>query len=93
VWADLIEANYTTGLKFRRAWGRGKTEDIVLKPYVVMRGLIQGMKGMRPGGRRTIIVPRRLSDVDPGDADRAGYSYRELVYFDVVLRSVLTSHD
>ncbi|MBS1871540.1 MAG: hypothetical protein JSS99_17960 [Actinobacteria bacterium] len=84
--ADYIEANYTTGRKFLWGWGRGRTGDLVLTPYVSMRGLIRGMTGMRPGGRRTIIVPPRLSDVN--DPDRRGTSYRQIVYFDVVLRRI-----
>jgi len=84
--ADYIEANYTTGRKFLWGWGRGRSGDFVLTPYVSMRGLIRGMTGMRPGGRRTIIVPRPLSDVN--DPDRRGTSYRQIVYFDVVLRRI-----
>jgi FKBP-type peptidyl-prolyl cis-trans isomerase len=88
VWADYIAANYTTGHKFLRAWGHGPfgTENMGLVSPNWMRGLIIGMTGMRPGGRRTILVPRRLSDL--ADADRAGNSYHEIVYWDVVLREV-----
>jgi FKBP-type peptidyl-prolyl cis-trans isomerase len=87
VWADYIEANYTRGNKFLRAWRHFRTENMVMAPDNWMAGLIQGMTGMRPGGRRTIIVPARLSDVD--DTDRAPNSYREIVYWDVVLRSIV----
>lgn len=88
VWADFIESNYTTGHEFMRAWGGEPwpTANVPLVPNVWMRGLIIGMKGMRPGGRRTIIVPARLSDVD--DGDRVGNSYKEIVYFDLVLRKI-----
>jgi hypothetical protein len=90
---DYIEANWTTGREFYRAWGRKPwpTEGVIMRTATdsipgVMRGLVIGMTGMRPGGRRTIIVPPRLSDIH--DADRAGNSYHEIVYYDVVLRSV-----
>jgi len=89
VWADYIEANYTSGYLFESAWGPHRQS---LMPYDnpdQMQGLIRGMRGMRPGERRVIIIPRQLSDTEPGDADRKGKSYREIVYFDVVLRSVL----
>jgi FKBP-type peptidyl-prolyl cis-trans isomerase len=88
VYADYIEANYTTGEKFLRAWKHRTfgTENMLLQVPNWMRGLVVGMTGMRPGGRRIIIVPRRLSDVD--DPDRVGHSYRQVVYWDVVLRSV-----
>jgi len=88
VWADYIAANYTTGDKFLSAWGHGQfgTENMLLRVPDWMRGLVVGMTGMRPGGRRVIIVPRRLSDRD--DPDRAGNSYKQVVYWDVVVRSV-----
>ncbi|HET6448400.1 MAG TPA: hypothetical protein VFG31_04755 [Conexibacter sp.] len=86
--ADYIEANYTTGRKFLRAWRHQTfgTESMLLQVPLWMRGLVIGMTGMRPGGRRIIIVPRRLSDVD--DPDRARTSYHQIVYWDVVLRAV-----
>lgn len=87
VYADYIEANYTTGQKFLKAWRHERfgTENMLLQEPLWMHGLIAGMTGMRPGGRRVIIVPRRLSDIH--DPDRAGYSYKQIVYWDVVLRS------
>jgi FKBP-type peptidyl-prolyl cis-trans isomerase len=87
IYADYIGANYTTGHKFLRAWGHGTfpTEGMLLQVPNWMRGLVVGMTGMRPGGRRIIIVPRRLSDVD--DPDRPN-SYHQIVYWDVVLRLV-----
>jgi FKBP-type peptidyl-prolyl cis-trans isomerase len=87
VWMDYIEANYTSGYEFMRVWGPHRAASMSLSS--MMRGMLLGMQGMRPGGRRTILVPPQLSDVEPGDADRRGKSYREVVYFDVVLRSVL----
>jgi hypothetical protein len=87
--ADFIAANYTTGDKFLKAWRDEHygTENMLLQVPNWMRGLVVGMTGMRPGGRRVIIVPRRLSDVD--DPDRVGYSYRQIVYWDVVVRRVV----
>lgn len=86
---DYIEATYATGHRFMEAWGsRGpfSTSEVQLTPDVVMQGLIVGMRGMRPGGRRHILVPKRLSDVN--DPDRAAYSYKKIVYYDVVLRAI-----
>lgn len=87
--ADYIEANYTTGRKFLRAWKHNSfgTENMALSPHMWMPGLVRGMQGMRPGGRRVIIVPRRLSDIH--DSDRTN-SYFQIVYWDVVLRRVTT---
>jgi FKBP-type peptidyl-prolyl cis-trans isomerase len=88
VWADFIESNWTNGRKFYWAWGLHRTGNLRLTRDSWMRGLILGMTGMRPGGRRVILVPRHLSDTEIGDGDRGGRSYREIVYWDVVLRSI-----
>jgi hypothetical protein len=87
---DYIESNWTSGHKFMRAWGGPPwpTAEVILRPDLVMRGLIIGMTGMRVGGHRRILVPRRLSDVN--DSDRRGNSYKEIVYYDVVLRAITT---
>lgn len=86
---DYIEATWTNGHEFMRAWGGEPwpTAEVSLTPDSVMQGLIDGMTGMRVGGRRRILVPRRLSDVH--DPDRAGYSYKQIVYYDVVLRGIM----
>ncbi len=88
VYADYIEANYITGLKFLRAWDHHQfgTENLLLRVPDWMEGLVEGMTGMRPGGRRVIIVPPRLSDHN--DTDRRGRSLDTTVYWDVVLRKV-----
>lgn len=86
-WADFIEANYRSGYLFLSAWGAHRQANLALGGE--MAGIRMGMQGMRPGGRRVIIIPPQLSDTEPGDADRRGKSYREVVYFDVVLRSIL----
>jgi hypothetical protein len=83
---DFIESNYTTGRMFQRAWGKEPwpTTETPVVPEAMMRGMLIGLQGMQPGGRRQIIVPRHLSDIE--DTDRAGYSFYEIVYFDLVLR-------
>lgn len=85
---DYIEANWTSGHEFMRAWGGEPwpTAEVPLTSDAVMKGLIIGMTGMRVGGHRRILVPRGLSDVH--DSDRAGNSYKEIVYYDVVLRAI-----
>ncbi len=92
VMMDYIEATWTNGHEFMRAWGGEPwpTAEVGLTSPSVMQGLIDGMTGMRLGGRRRILVPRRLSDVH--DPDRAAYSYKQIVYYDVVLRAI-TSRD
>ena len=84
--ADFIEANYRTGGKLYRAWGDEPYAPENLEAAAMMKGFQIGVEGMRAGARRQIIVPPRLSDLD--DPDRRGPTYRQPVYFDVVLRSV-----
>jgi peptidylprolyl isomerase len=84
VWVDFIEANYRTGRTLYRAWGDDPQPTETLEVAAMMRGFQKGMHGMRAGGRRQIVVPPHLSDVD--DPDRRGPTYRQPVYFDVVLR-------
>lgn len=84
VWVDFVEANYRTGRTLYRAWGAEPQPTERLEVAAMMRGFQIGMRDMRVGGRRQIIVPPHLSDVD--DPDRRGPTYRQPVYFDVVLR-------
>lgn len=86
MYMDYIAANYTRGNVYDFAWGARNTGATLDITYLWMPGLVKGLEGMRAGGRRILIVPRNLSD---GDSDRAGNSYREIVYWDIVLRGVI----
>jgi len=81
VFVDFIEANYVTGETFNGTWRQNPLGGVILATEERLRGLVIGMRGMRPGGRRTIIVPRNLSGIEPDHAE-----YRKIVYWDVVLR-------
>jgi len=85
VYIDYIEANYRRAIKYYKAWGKGHfgTAGVILIPVGRWRGLIAGMKGMRPGARRQILAPQRLGGVD---ARHLEYS---VIYRDVVLRKIL----
>ena len=86
VYIDYIEANYRRGIKYYKAWGRGHygTAMVILTPVGRWRGLVAGMKGMRPGGRRQIFAPAQLGGVDPRHLE-----YGSPIYRDVVLRKIL----
>jgi hypothetical protein len=87
VFIDYIEADYARALKFNRAWRRGgqyPTVSMVLAPTGSRRGLLAGMKGMRPGGRRQIVAPPRLGGTFTNHPD-----WHNFVYWDVVLRKIL----
>lgn len=84
VFMDFIVATYKTGRMFNRAWKHNKpygTAGTILA-WPDLHGLVTGMRGMRAGGRRQIIVPARLSggiEIDHPD-------YHRTTYWDVVLR-------
>jgi hypothetical protein len=85
VFMDFIEATYKTGWIFNTAWKHQlpfSTAGKILTPHGDVRGLLIGMRGMRPGGRRQIIVPARISGGN--DADHP--DYRRTTYWDVVMR-------
>jgi hypothetical protein len=81
VFTDSIEADYVTGSELNRSWRHNPIGGWILTPVERMRGLLIGMTGMRPGGRRRIVVPRDLSGTEP-----AHLYYRKIIYWDVVLR-------
>jgi hypothetical protein len=85
VMIDYVQGDYTTGAKIYRAWGGPPygTGGVILAPIERWRGLTIGMKGMRVGGRRQIIVPPRLSGIEPGHAD-----WRRYVVWEVALRGI-----
>ena len=86
VFIDYIEGNYRTGNGFNRSWAGGQyaTTGAILTPRGSARGLLAGMKGMRPGARRQIVAPPRLGGLEQGHAD-----YHVFIYWDVVLRKIL----
>jgi hypothetical protein len=86
VFIDFIEADYRRAYKFNRSWGGGPyaTAGVILTPAERWRGMVIGMRGMRPGGRRRILVPPRLAGIEPRHAE-----YGTVVYWDVVLRKIL----
>jgi len=86
VFMDYIEADYRRASKFYRSWGGPPyaTAGVILAPAERWRGMVIGMKGMRPGGRRRILVPPRLAGIEPRHAD-----YGTVIYWEVVLRKIL----
>jgi FKBP-type peptidyl-prolyl cis-trans isomerase len=81
---DYIQADYRTGEVFYDAWGGRPIAGVILLRSGRWRGLTIGMRGMRVGGRRQIIVPPRLGGTDgPGHAD-----WRNYLIFDVALRGI-----
>jgi FKBP-type peptidyl-prolyl cis-trans isomerase len=82
VYADFVKTYWRSGRKFLVAWGPLRAEYLSLSGQAA--GIRRGMIGMRPGGRRTIVMPRAIGDVH--DPDGTGW---EIAHVDIVLRKTL----
>ncbi|MGW1838557.1 FKBP-type peptidyl-prolyl cis-trans isomerase [Streptomyces sp. NPDC002067] len=51
---------YGSGKEFDASWDRGESFKFALGGGKVIKGLDRGVRGMKVGGRREIIVPPRL---------------------------------
>jgi hypothetical protein len=82
---DYIEGNYRTGEFFYDAWNEpGPVAGVILVRKERWRGFTIGMRGMRVGGRRQIIVPPRLGGIEgPGHSE-----YNAYLIFEVALRGI-----
>jgi FKBP-type peptidyl-prolyl cis-trans isomerase len=63
---DEITFNYTavdyeTGKQIGSSWGTGQPYDVKLGSGKIIPGWDRGMRGMKVGGRRELIVPPRLA--------------------------------
>ncbi|MFI5907660.1 FKBP-type peptidyl-prolyl cis-trans isomerase [Dactylosporangium sp. NPDC051541] len=62
---QLVSVHYvgvalSTGQEFDASWNRGGTFDFGLGAGQVIAGWDQGVKGMRVGGRRKLVIPPHL---------------------------------
>jgi FKBP-type peptidyl-prolyl cis-trans isomerase len=83
VYADFIRAFWRSGRVFYSAWGPMRAEYIDLEHEA--EGVRRGMRGMRPGGRRIIVIPRAIADVH----EPVNELHWEDAYFDIVLRTIV----
>lgn len=83
VYANYVKTFWTSGRKFLTAWGplRAAYMDLASETPGITRGMI----GMRVGGRRTIAMPRWISDTHPPD----GSSGFVDAHVDIVLRGIV----
>jgi peptidylprolyl isomerase len=58
--ANYVGVNYRTGKPFETSWGKS-TLSLRFGTNSMVKGLEVGVKGMRVGGRRKLIVPSRLA--------------------------------
>jgi peptidylprolyl isomerase len=64
VTVNYVGALYANGKVFDSSWARGQTFTTALTDAAVIRGWVQGIAGMRVGGRRELIIPPALAYKD-----------------------------
>ncbi|MFF7364544.1 FKBP-type peptidyl-prolyl cis-trans isomerase [Streptomyces sp. NPDC008125] len=57
---------FSTGEEFDSSWNRGTPLRFKLGSGMVIKGWDQGVKGMKVGGRRQLIIPAHLAYGDRG---------------------------
>ena len=60
VTVHYVGVNFSTGDQFDASWDGGQPATFQLAQGQLIDGWVQGMKGMRVGGRRKLIIPPEL---------------------------------
>jgi peptidylprolyl isomerase len=60
VTVHYVGVNYRTGKQFDASWDRGEPFTFKLGEGLVIEGWEKGIPGMKPGGRRELIIPPEL---------------------------------
>jgi len=81
---QYVGANYSDGKDFDSSWQRGQPATFPLNG--VVPGFAQGIVGMKPGGRREIVIPPALGYGATGDPPAV--SPNETLVFVVDLMSI-----
>lgn len=63
---------FSTGEEFDSSWNRGTPLQFKLGSGMVIKGWDQGVKGMKVGGRRQLIIPAHLAYGDRGAGHAIG---------------------
>ncbi|GHG40130.1 peptidyl-prolyl cis-trans isomerase [Streptomyces hydrogenans] len=86
VTVHYVGVAHSTGEEFDASWNRDQAFDFVLGGRQVIKGWDQGLRGMRVGGRRELVIPPHLAygDRSPSPAIKPG----ETLIFVVDLLSV-----
>lgn len=57
---NYVGVNFKTGKEFDSSWSRGEPIAFPLGEHVVIPGWERGLRGMKVGGRRELIIPPEL---------------------------------
>ncbi len=60
VTVHYVGVNFSTGDQFDASWDRGEPTSFQLAKGSLIEGWVQGMKGMKVGGRRKLVIPPEL---------------------------------
>ena len=60
VTVHYVGVNFSTGDQFDSSWDRGEPTSFPLAQGSLIDGWVQGMKGMKVGGRRKLTIPPEL---------------------------------
>jgi peptidylprolyl isomerase len=58
---QYVGVAYSTGQEFDASWDRGEPFEFQLGAGMVIPGWDQGLVGIKPGGRRELIIPANLA--------------------------------
>lgn len=92
-WVYDGEAAEHKGLRFVSSRERGKPTTFVYGYQRALIGLEQGMRGMKVGGRRTIVVPPKLGYDDLKYPTPKDVPPKSALVFEVELLDVVPQHN
>jgi peptidylprolyl isomerase len=69
---QYVGVTFSTGQEFDASWDRGQPFDFQLGKGMVIKGWDQGLIGIKPGGRRELIIPAKLAYGSQGQPPKIG---------------------
>jgi peptidylprolyl isomerase len=66
---QLVAYRGDTGAKIDSSWSRGSAESLTLTDQATFPGIVDGISGMKVGGRRKLVIPAAQAFGPTGNAD------------------------